>query len=132
MSATTALSFSSIPKKEMFLSCVDKHSPLKSKRVPKKRCAWITGDLLCKSRIRDFLKKNAIPSSDSTVSDQYKRAKNQANNTIKLAQKLYVFDNLEINRGNLRKTWHVINELTPRHSSKTSNNLEIKAVDISC
>ena len=72
-------------RKEMFLSCVDKHAPLKSKRVRKKRWPWITGDLLCKTRRRDFLKKKVISSSDSTAWHQYKLARNQANNAIKVA-----------------------------------------------
>ena len=50
------------------------------------------------------LKKKAISSSDSTVWGQYKRATKQANNAIKLAKKLYVSENLEINKGNLVKT----------------------------
>ena len=45
---------------------------------------------------------------------------NQANNAIKLAKKLYVSDNLEANKGNLRKTWNVINELTSRNSGKVN------------
>ena len=98
----------------MFLSCADKHLPLKSKRVRKKRCPWITGDLHCKTR-RDFLRKQVISASDSTAWDQYKRARNQPNNAIKLAKKLYVSDNLEIYKGNFRKTWNLINELTSRH-----------------
>ena len=96
--------------KEMFLSCVDKHAPLKPKRARIKRCPWITGDLICKTRRRDFLKKKAISSNNSAAWDQYKRARNQANNPVKLAKKLYVSDNLETNKGNLRKTWNLINE----------------------
>ena len=111
----------------MFLSCVDKHTPLKSKRVRNKRCTRITDDLLCKTRRRDFLKKKAISSNDSAAWDQYKRARNQANNSIKLAKKICVSDNLETSKGNLRKTWNLINELSSRHSGKTSNILEIKA-----
>ena len=99
----------------------DKRAPLKSKRVRKKRSPWITGDIHCKTRRRDFLKKQTISYSDLTAWDQYKRARNQANNAIKLAKKLYVSDNLEVNKGNLRKTWNLINELTFRDSGKTSN-----------
>ena len=74
-----------------------------------------------------FLKKKAISSDNSAAWNQYKRARNQANNAIKLAKKVYVSDNLETNKGNLLKTWNLINELTSRHSGKTSNILEIKA-----
>ena len=111
----------------MFLTCVDKHAPLKLKRVCKKRCPWVTGDVLYKTRRRDFLKKKAVSSNDSAAWDQYKRARNRANNAIKLAKKLYVSDNLEANKGNLRKTWNTINEITSRNSGKTSSILEIKA-----
>ena len=96
--------------KEMFLSCVDKHAPLKSRRVRKKQCPWITGDLLCKTRRRDFLNKKAISSNNSAAWDQYKRARNRANNAIKLAKKIYFFYNLEANKENLRKTWNLNNQ----------------------
>ena len=115
--------------KEMFLGCVDKHAPLKSKRIRKKRSPWITRELLSKIRKRDFLKKKAISSNNPAIWDQFRCARNQANNAIKLAKKLYVSDNLEANKGNLRKTWNVINELTSRNSGKSTNILEIKVDD---
>ena len=61
--------------------------------------------------------------------DQFRCARNQANNAIKLAKKLYVSDNLEANKGNLRKTWNVINDLTSGNSGKSTNILEIKVDD---
>ena len=97
--------------KEMFISCVDKHAPLNWKRDRKKQCPRITGDLLCKTRRRDFLKKKAI-SSNASAAYLYKRARNQANNAIELEKKLFVSDNLQANNGNFRKTWNQINELT--------------------
>ena len=87
----------------------------KSKRVRKKRCPLITGGLRGKTRRRDFLKKKATSSSDSTAWDQYKRSRNQANNAIKLAKKLYVSDNLKINKGNLVKT---LKEFLKKQSTK--------------
>ena len=88
-------------RKEMFLGCVDKHAPLKSKRIRKKRSPWITRELLTKIRKRYFLKKKAISSNNPAIWDQFRRARNQANNAIKLAKKLYVSENLEANNGNL-------------------------------
>ena len=64
--------------------------------------------------------------NNPAIWDQFRCARNQANNAIKLAKKLYVSDNLEANKGNLRKTWNVINELTSRNSGKSTNILEIK------
>ena len=76
--------------KEMFLGCVDKHARLKLKRIRKKQSPWIASELLCKIRKRDFLKKKAISSSNSSTQDQFKRARNQANNAVKLGKKRYV------------------------------------------
>ena len=39
----------------------------------------------------------------------------------------YVSDNLNANKGNSRKTWKVMNELTSHNSGKSANILEIKA-----
>ena len=57
---------------------------------------------------------------------QFKRARNQINNEIKHAKKRDFSDNLEANKGNSRKTWDLINELSSRNTSKSSNILEIQ------
>ena len=111
----------------MFLGCVDKHAPLKLKRIRKKRSPWISKELLCKIRKRDLIKKKAISSKNSATWDQCKPARNQANNAIKLAKKRYVTDNMKTNKSNSHKTWKVINELTSRNCGKSANILEIKA-----
>ena len=49
----------------------------------------------------------------------YTRARNQANNAVKLAKKRYVSDNLNASKGNSRNTWKVINELTSRKAAFT-------------
>ena len=72
----------------MFLGCVDKHAPVKLKRIRKKPSPWITRYLLCKTRKLDYLKKKAISSKNSATWEQFKRPRNQANNTIKLAMLL--------------------------------------------
>ena len=55
------------------------------------------------------------------------RARNQVNNATKLAKKRYFSENLETSKGNPRKTWDLINELSSRSSCKSSNILEIQA-----
>ena len=45
-------------------------------------------------------------------------------NAIKHAKKRYFSDNLEASKGNPRKTWNLINELSSRNTSKSLNILE--------
>ena len=112
--------------KQIFVSCMDKHAPRKLKRISKKRAPWITKGLLHKMHRRDLIKKKAISSNDHDMWEQFKCARNQANNAIKQAKKRYFSDNLKTSKGNPRKTWNLINELTSRNTSKSSNILEIQ------
>ena len=112
--------------KQMFIHCMDKHAPRKLKRINKKRAPWITRGLLHKMHKRDLIKKKAISSNDRVMWEQFKCARNQANNAIKHAKKRYFSDNLEASKGNPRKTWNLINELSSRNTSKSSNILEIQ------
>ena len=113
--------------KNLFVSCMDKHAPLKSKRIRNKRSPWITSELLLRMRRRDVLKKKAISTNDHAMLQQFKRARNQVNNATKLAKKRYFPENLETSKGNPRKTSDRINELSSRSSCKSSNILEIQA-----
>ena len=112
--------------KQIFVSCMDKYAPRKLKRISKKRAPWITKGLLHKMHSRDLIKKKAISSNDHDMWEQFKCARNQANNAIKQAKKRYLSDNLKTSKGNPRKTWNLINELTSCNTSKSSNILEIK------
>ena len=45
--------------KDMLMQSIDKHAPLKSKRVGNKKALWITDDLRREMHQRDFLKKKS-------------------------------------------------------------------------
>ena len=98
----------------MLMQSIDKHAPLKSKRVGNKKASWITDHLRREMHKRDFLKKKAMLDRKQSALDQYKRARNQTNNEIKKAKRKYLTDNLEVSKSNPKKTWHLINELSSR------------------
>jgi len=113
--------------RDLFISCIDKYEPLKTKRIRNKKSPWITSELLSKMHKRDYLKKKALSANDQALWKEYKHARNQANNAIKLAtEKRYFCHNLEISKGNPRETWKLRNELSSRKSSKLSNISEIE------
>ena len=43
--------------KDLLMKSIDKHAPLKSKRVSNKKALWITQRLRCEMHKRDFFKK---------------------------------------------------------------------------
>ena len=102
------------------LTCViDKHAPLRTKRVKNKRSPWITNELLREMHTRDFLKKKAASTNDPSIWKQFKDARNKANNSVKKAKRKYFSDNLGAYKSDPRKTWRLINELQFRQNKST-------------
>ena len=106
------------------MEIVDKHSPFKTKRISKKHSPWITYDLMRK--IRNYLTEKKDIENNTASWEQYKQARNEANNAIKSAKRQYFLHNLELNKKNSSKTWKLINELSWRKSCKNRNITEIK------
>ena len=113
--------------KTLFMEIVDKHAPLKTKRISKKHSPWITYGLMRKINNRNCLKKKAIIENNTRL---------VGNNTSKRGMKLtmlsnqpnvsFFLHNLELNKKNSSKTWKLINELSSRKSCTNRNITEIK------
>ena len=78
------------------MQSIDKHAPLRSKRVGNKKALWITDNLRREMHKRDFLKKKAMLDRKQSTWTQYKRARYQINSEIKKAKREYFIDNLEL------------------------------------
>lgn len=69
-------------------------------------------------RDRDAAKREAIKLNDPRDWERYKKLRNIINNNIKTTKASY-YSNLFIqSKGNSRKTWQTINELTSRRINK--------------
>ena len=118
--------------KNQFLTCIDKHAPMRSKRIGNKKSPWITHELIRKMRKRDFLKKKTEQTKDQSCWDDFKTARNEVNNSIKYAKGKYFSDNLAASRKNPRKTWQLNNELSSRqHMKKVIADIEIGDLKVS-
>jgi hypothetical protein len=115
--------------REMFMFCVDKHAPIKHKRVGKQKPSWFTNDLIAKIRNRNNLKKKAISSKDNHLWTKYKQARNNTNNAIKQSKKQYFANNLEKYKNDQRKTWKLLNELTSKKPNSHSTVTQLKHND---
>ena len=118
--------------KNQFLTCIDKHAPIRSKRIGNKKSPWITHELICKMRKRDFLKKKAERTKDQYCWNDFKAARNAVNKSIKYAKRKYFCDNLSACKKDPRKTWQSVNELSSRqHMKKVIADIEIGDIKIS-
>ena len=111
--------------KTLFFQCVDKHAPLRTKRIRARKSEWITPQLKKRMHFRDTLKIKATRSGSASDWSQFKKCRNAVNNEIKQAKEQYFKNALRVNEGDPRKTWRIINELTSR-KNHTSSVKEIK------
>ena len=106
--------------KENLMDIIDKHAPLISRRVKKRKSHRITKELRHKLRHRDSLKKKASLSNDPQIWQQYKQSRNQINNKIKKVKRNYFTNNLDLHKGDMKKTWQLLNELSSKNTGKTN------------
>ena len=110
--------------KNSFLAIVDKHAPM---RVRARNSPWITAELKKLMHGRDILKIIASKSNDP----QFKRQRNIVNNKIRLAKQAYYQNSFNEHKGDSRKAWQTVNELTSRKSGKTSvKELKVNGLSI--
>ena len=104
--------------KTKFLQIVDKHAPIRTKRVRSKSCLnhaqMVTAGLKERMHNRDTLKIKAIKSNDPHDWANFKRMRNKVNTEIKVAKKVCYNNKFIENNSDPRKTWQTINDLTSR------------------
>ena len=87
----------------MLMASIDKHAPLRSRRTGNRKSPRITNELRHQMFHTDYLKKNVISSRDPKNWNQYRQTKNYINNEIKKTKQAYYKNNLDLNKGNLKK-----------------------------
>ena len=75
--------------KEMFIHCVDKHAPLRTKRARATKSPWINSDVKKLMHQRDVLKIKAIRSKNADDWKTFKKFRNFVNTQIKTAKQTY-------------------------------------------
>ena len=104
--------------KSMLMKTVDKHAPLRSRRISSRKSLWVTNELRRQIFNLKFFEKKAISTNDPEAWCHYRQARNQTNNAIKKAKRTYFTENLDLNKGNMKETWKLVNDLSSRNSCK--------------
>ena len=83
-------------------------------------------------RDRDAAKRKAMASNDPRDQANYKKLRNTINNNIKTSKASYFSNAFSQSKGNSRKTWQTINDLTSRRTnSSTVKELKLNGSIIS-
>lgn len=112
--------------RDNLMNVIDKHAPLRRKRIGKKRSQWITPEVMSMMHKRDFLSKKAKQTNTEIAWKLYRDARNLTNNIIKQSKRNYFKSNLDSVGNNPKKTWKIINELSYRQNNRSSRVSEIK------
>ena len=117
--------------KTKFLQLVDKHAPIRTKRIRSKNSPCITADLKERMHNHDRFKIKAMNSNDPHDWANFKRMRNKVNTEIKAAKELFYNKFIEAN-GDPHKTWQIINDLKSRKAANPSiREINLNGISIS-
>ena len=108
--------------KSLFLEVVNKPAPIGKRKVKSKPSPWITAELRQQMRKRDFLKNQAVKQNSHQAWNDYKKARNEVNASIREARATFFNDSIKKHSGNLKETWNVINSSLGRKPKMTVIN----------
>ncbi len=97
--------------KNKFTEIIDKHAPLKTRKIGKKCTPWITKQILFSKRQKNLLKKKASISKTERDWQDFKIARNSYNKLVKASISQYYTGEISKNKGNAKNTWKTINNL---------------------
>lgn len=107
--------------KDMFLIVIDKHAPLKNRRIRNKRSPWLNSEIKLRMIARDKLKAIAIKTNSPQKWADYKTEKNILNNIIKKAKSEYYLNRFKDVSGQPKEIWKTINEVMSRNDKAEYN-----------
>ena len=111
-----------------FNNIVDRHAPLRTKRVRGSKAPWIAAELKQLMHQRLVLKIKAIQSKNPQDWSAFKKARNTVNNDVKRAKENHYKTAFCENEKNLKRTWSIINEISCRKQTSSSVK-EVKCND---
>ena len=106
------------------LSCtlsdiIEKHAPLRERRVTERFSPWITPELKQLLRARDKVKIKAVKAKSQLLMNAYKQMRCKANNLNRKLKREHFSSKIELNKGNIKETWKTINQLVNKRSKTT-------------
>jgi hypothetical protein len=108
---------------EIFNNIVDRHAPLKSKRVRNSiKSPWLTDDIITKMRRRDKIDKRVKP-------EEYRQIRNEIKGDIRRAKEQY-FKDLTRNKSDSAALWKAINLIKKGNKSRSPFKLDPDAMNM--
>ncbi len=104
----------------MFSVILEKHAPMRNRRVSEKFSPWLTKEFRKLSASRDKLRKQAVRSKSEILQQAYRQLRNKVNKLNMDLKRKYFTDKITSFQGDIKSTWKVINQVINK-KSKTTN-----------
>ena len=121
----------------LFLSVIDRHLPLRSKRVKRQtQPAWFNPLISGAIRNRNLLLAQATRYNTDLLWQEYRIARNRVNHLIRQSKREFYQESIRSNLDNPRQLWRIIRSLAPGNYSKLPSHLSVndnnysKSIDI--
>ena len=109
---------------EIFESILDKHAPLKKRRVRSETAPWLNQSIRNLMKERDLAKRTAQTSPEKW--SVYKQLRNKVTKTIKVAIETHYRRLIDENKDNPKKMWKTINKVLDKSpQSTTTTSLDV-------
>ena len=95
--------------KSLFVEAVNKHASMRKRKVKSESSPWTTAELRQKMGKRNFLRKQEVKQNSHQAWNDYKKARNEVNASIREARATFFNDSINKHSGNLKEIWNVIN-----------------------
>ena len=99
--------------------------------VLEQKSTRINSELKKGTRDSDVAIRKAMASNDLLDWTKYKKLRNIINNNIKTSEASYYSNAFSQSKGNSRKTWQTINELTSRRTNNTNGSIISNSSELS-
>ena len=83
---------------------IEKHAPMRQRRVSEKYCPWITSALKALARSRDKLQKSAMKTGSAILMEAYRRLRDKVNSLNIRLKRAYFSNKISDSEGNLKET----------------------------
>ena len=93
--------------------CMDKHFPLRKKRIRKNAHPWLDSTILGMMKRRDLVHKQARRSGDGDLWTLYRQLRNQVTTKLRKQRRNYFKQHLEENKGNPKRFWKTLKLALP-------------------
>ncbi|XP_062573471.1 uncharacterized protein LOC134235355, partial [Saccostrea cucullata] len=119
--------------KDTFFKVIDKHFPMRERRIRADSEKWINDNILSEMRQRDFLHRRALKSKSDADWKAYKAARNRVGIQVNEAKREFVNEVIEQAHAKPKNMWDRIKEFLPsKRTQSTTTHLEVDGETITC